>query len=452
MEGTMGVARGIAAGIAALLLAAGCAGGDVVSDEDVAAEAVAETIDAPDVVATDKAEEVADTAPDEATPTCLTSLLDWQCLPSAGKTCGASEECDGAGTCAEPPCWGLCQDFPGQCLPALAGKTCLAAADCGQGFGCAGRLGGAPGFCRARPFDGACWADGDCGAGAYCAGEALCVPGTLCPGGEQAGKCVTKPATGACFEDADCTAGWCEGAKLCVPGAAGCAAEQAGACKAGARPGCFDQKGCADSPDGTLCTGAFQCQEAGECPVPDQPGFCAKFGGFGSCWEDSDCTDGQFCHSALACRPGTLCHAAFAHAGTCAEAPAAGEGLTFVIAPATAGKDFAVLAMNRGAVAVFLDPCATCLLGGKVVGTDKWPDNPFDTIMAGPFGSPACSGPGPFPWMTVPPGGAWVSVANAPLAGTLRVVVPYRLGCAQGEVDDECGAELVALSQPFEVK
>lgn len=428
--------------IVSMLLVA-CSSGEVVPFVDmldVAPEFVKDIEEIEEVDIYDTVEEVIET--------CASSLLPWQCAPTEGRACDELEECFGHGPCLEPPCWGLCEQFPGQCLPAVAAVACTSSIDCGEGFLCVKYVEGHPGYCRARPYADACWHDKDCPLGQYCAGEVECLPGSFCQGVEMYGRCKERPETGNCYEDADCPNGYCDGAELYLDGSS----DRPGVCVEGTRPSCFDDIGCKDSPDGNLCTGAFKCPPGSSCPLPDQPGFCARFGGFGSCWEDGDCQTGFYCRSASACRPGTLCYSSFTHPGSCGEAPLEGEGIEITVQNPSVGNDFPVIVTNRGAVKIYIDPCVAVLISGKIPGTDKWPDDPLTMILAGPFETIGCNNPSEGPWLPIQPGSGFVTLVRLEFSGSFKVVIPYKLGCLQWDRQSSCGVDYTAVSAPFTVK
>jgi hypothetical protein len=371
--------------------------------------------------------------------TCASVLADWQCI--GPDKCPDWESCLGVTSCDEPPCWGLCQDFPGQCLPRPLAKVCATDSDCPPGFACAAPSSTQNGICRGRPSDVACFGDQNCPTGQYCAGEVACPPGAYCVGPEFWGLCSTKPMAGACFDSADCGAkAHCEGQLLCPPGAPSCQAK-AGTCVPGAAGTCADDAGCASSPAGKFCTGAHDCQ-GGECAFPAVPGFCSAPPGFKGCWEDSDCAPGQVCNSALACPPGTLCGQAFAHAGQCGDAPTEGGGV-LINTDATSVKatqPFRVILVAQTPYALYLDPCVTFFLEKKGDG-DTW-----TAINTG------CATDQKI-LLRLGPGSGVVLPASAPKPGTYRIRAEYRVSCVQGSASGPCAPTPVldARTLPFEV-
>lgn len=347
------------------LVACGTSGGSAPADVADVPKEVASDLGELDFNKPEEAEPevAADVAPEEVVATCATVLGDRLCAAGVADCDDAYADCVGQGSCATPPCWGLCADYPGACLPKTVDRVCGQDADCDPGDACASRVptapGGVPatGLCRKRPFAGACWVDENCGSGKRCAGEVVCTLGMPCVGADHPGTCVAAPAAGACWEDPDCGAGsYCEGATLCG-GGAGCADAQ-GSCKAATAPACMENADCEDAAT-PWCAGAFRCAKA-QCGIPDRPGFCVPAPMADGCWQDADCTEaGTACRTVRVCPPRTLCHATL-HRGYCGTLPLPGEpGLTFTVPATTAtNQKVFVPVVNRGAVTIFVDTCA----------------------------------------------------------------------------------------------
>ncbi len=395
-----------------------------------------------------------DLAPEEAGPaTCASGLKDWQCLAAAGATCGAGRECDGEGGCDESPCYGLCDTYPGQCLSKMNAVICTADGDCaGTSAACVDRSGTLPGACRTKTFDGACAGDDGCAtAGTVCAGALACTPGQACGASGTFGKCVAKAAAGACWRDADCGGTQaCSGARVCLPGAC---TDAAGTCVDAATTGCLTGDDCAASPDGKLCVGATACPAGATCALPDQRGYCAAFGGFGSCWEDSGCGD-LVCRGALRCPPGAPCPPSGPHPVWCADPPPDGEGIGFVVAASPVAKqDFPVVVINRGAVDLYVRPCDALRLQSPTLGTGVYPDDPGKQMVSAPFKHPTACGTGAtHPLMRIPPGSSYSILARVDYAVSLRAALVYGVGCRQNQPDFACLADRHAFSSEFTVK
>ncbi len=383
--------------------------------------------------------------------TCEEVLEKGQCI----STCPDWMACLGVGGCEEPPCWGLCQDYPGTCLPLTAPALCTKDDDCGDGAVCAGRVQGAggevglPGLCRSRPSPDACYEDSHCPSGQRCAGAARCTIEAPCLGPEYPGRCVLPPPAGGCWDDADCPEGQrCRGAVLCLAGDKACSTDIAGACEA--KTGCLDDQDCSGSPDGPYCVGAFRCRPDAQCAFPDVAGFCAPPPGLRRCWQQDHCGGDWVCRAALLCPLGTLCQTSGAAVrGLCGEAPAPGEGVVVVLDRATIERNvpFHVLLVNQGPVSIFLDPC-------YVAGVQfEEPPGSWKESWIPQAQHPACD-PEHSPLWPLPPGSGTAVAFTVDVPGTYRVQVPYRLGCEQGVVrnDARCATGVLAANtMVFEV-
>ncbi len=439
--------RGLPAIVLSWLLACG-SGATPPGADDAAPDADVAVTDAPDDAPIEAGE---DLPPDEgAAPdvpkTCEGVLEKSQCVSSAG--CPAWTACLGVGGCEEPPCWGLCDDYPGACLPWTLAEACHEDDDCDEDSVCVGRVFNAEadvllgGLCRKRPSADSCYEDGHCPPGQRCAGEVSCGLDTLCPGPEYPGRCVPPAAPGQCFDDADCPGGQrCAGAVLGVLGD-----PVPGTCSPAG--GCFTDADCAGSADGGFCVGAFQCRPDAHCVFPDRAGFCAGAPGLRRCWQQDHCSGGWVCRAALACPPGTLCHGmGEAHPGICGEPPAPGEGVALALDSNQVKRNvpFRAMVVNQGPVPIYLDPCLAAVVQFQEEG--QWRDS-----WIPPAQHPACGGLVPL-W-PLPPGSGTVAAFSVDVPGTYRVQVAYRIGCEQGVERNEARCEtdaLAATTLPFEV-
>ena len=438
-----------------LAMAAACGGGgDPATDSrsdgadavvtDLATEAVA-AVEA----AQDSAGEASDAsdATDAAPETCEGVMKDWQCLAADPGRCGSWAACLGEGSCAEPPCWGFCERYPGVCLPD-SGKACTSDADCGSSATCIGAAGGLPGLCRGRPA-GACWVDADCGGGQYCAGEVPCRPEAYCAGIAWFGKCRAVPAAGQCFEASDCAVGMrCDGEVLCGTDDTACGGDKPGTCAQGDAPGCLADADCAQSADGHQCTAAQVCPDGQTCSVADRKGFCRAAAGIGRCWEDSDCKEGV-CRDAVTCPPGSLCWSSYMHAGFCGDPMLPGEGVAIeVLGQAVKNASYSVLVRNMGAANVYLDPCYAVFAQYKTGAT--WAD--VAPLPYGPFVD-ACATGTAEGLVRLGPGDALAAGGTWQAAGTYRLDVGYKVGCTLGVPSGKCtGASGTADSAEIQVK
>lgn len=415
------------------------------------------TTDAPEDSPTD-AEAIAEPTADKPWPdtpaTCLGGLSTGQCIAGAG--CPPWMECIGIGGCEEPPCFGLCEEFPGLCLATTMPKPCDTDLVCGAEAICVGRILDAKGqvvlsgLCRKRPSDVACFEDVHCSDGQQCAGEVSCDLLRVCLGPPYPGRCVHPPPPGHCWDDGDCPQGErCVGTSWCSFGDASCQ-DAPGTCKE--HGGCFSDSDCAGSADGGFCVGAFRCREGAQCVVPDTPGFCAPAPGLRRCWQPDHCGGDWVCRAALPCPAGSLCEAVGARlAGICGEAPAPGEGLVVALSTnqVLIGKPFRVVVLNRGAVPVFLDPCFLAVVQFED-DSSKWTES-----WIAPARHPACDLDIPLPLWFLPPGsGVAVEFTITVPQTKYRILVPYQVGCEQGVVRTQarCAADaLAATTMAFEV-
>ncbi|MBL6976295.1 MAG: hypothetical protein ISR64_11230 [Deltaproteobacteria bacterium] len=389
----------------------------------------------------DTTSELTDLGEEDVHKTCQSVLDDWQCVDQAG--CPEWAACLGVGSCEEPPCWGLCDDFPGSCLPRTDTTLCEADGDCAGTTVCVGSVlfeSGAvkaPGLCRSRPSEEACFDDSHCSGDRYCAGELNCTAEAYCPGPEFYGKCVDKPPAGQCWEAGDCAQGQrCAGAVLCDFGDAQCGEDVMGTCEEGPGASCVMDEDCDGNPAGGFCTGSFVC-EGSDCAFGDVAGFCAGPPGFGGCWEESDClADTQVCRAFLACPPGSLCSQSVAHVGQCGEAPATGEGVAVGLADTKVQVTvpFWITLINRGPATIYVDPCFAMLLQRWNGNEEIWIDWPttveHDSCVEGQ----------PAPYLAIPPGNGMVFGGKMEEweQATYRLETIYQVGCAQGEINPDC--------------
>lgn len=379
--------------------------------------------------------------------TCEGVLEKSQCVSSTG--CPAWTACLGVGGCGEPPCWGLCEDYPGACLPWTLPEACHDDDGCDDGATCVGRVVNdeadtvLPGLCRRRPSADTCYEDSHCPPGRRCAGEVSCGLDTLCLGPEYPGRCVPAAAAGQCFDDADCPGGErCAGAVLGflgdpVPGTC----SDAG--------GCFTDADCAGSADGGFCVGAFRCRQDAHCAFPDRPGFCAPAPGLRRCWQQDHCGGAWVCRAALACPPGTLCRGmGEAHPGICGEPPAPGEGVALTLDSNQVKRNvpFRAMVVNQGPVPIYLDPCLVALVQFQD-DQGQWSESWIPAAQ-----HPACGGLVPL-W-PLPPGSGTVAAFSVDVPGTYRVQIAYRIGCEQGveHTEARCQSDPLSVTTlPFEV-
>lgn len=432
------LAAGAAGGVA-------CGTGVVVVPADAAGEAgdLPELDFAPPPEVPDTAADLQDEAETQAT--CGSVLASWQCVRDQGQGCAPWAECYGEGSCEDPPCWGLCEDYPGECRPRTRDAPCSSDADCEEGEACASRAPGARGLCRAKPFAAACWLDDHCPAGQSCAGEVVCPLGAWCAGAEHPGQCMPPASAGTCRDDGDCGAGsYCDGATLCG-GAGGCT-DTPGVCKVGERPGCMTGADC--PKERPWCAGAFTCPEGAQCTTPARPGYCVPPPMSDGCWEDQDCSAGApICRAVQLCPPGTLCHAVI-HRGFCSELPPEGESGLTLAAPAKAksGTGLHVPVVNRGAVAVFVDPCFGVLLQLWDGIGGKWQD-----LVPVPLPGANCPQDGGQA-ARIPPGNGFVAFVTPEFTGRWRVTVVHQMLCKQGLAVPSCVASgLEASSAEIQV-
>ncbi|NOZ01789.1 MAG: hypothetical protein GXP54_07855 [Deltaproteobacteria bacterium] len=413
---------------------------DVETMDDVAVlDATEAGADLP--IETDVPSEAVDSVQPDIPKTCESVLDDWQCIKQSG--CPDWAACLGVGACQEPPCWGLCDDYPGECLPKLVKTLCESNDDCEAGDLCVGRVMNddgsvrVPGLCRKRPFDGACWEDSHCAPGKHCAGERVQRPGVLCLGPESYGKCVDAAPAGKCWETDDCPKGQvCDGVTWCAPDEAGCGADGTGECIQDSVGGCVEDDDCQDDPAGNFCTGAYTCPKA-ICSIENVKGFCSGPPGFGGCWEDSDCGPEYVCRASLTCAPGTLCAAGYAHVGQCGEPPKEGEGVAVALAATSVeiGVPFWITLLNQGPATIFVDPCSAMILQRRKGDTQNWIDWQVEVkhdSCVDPDVSTA--------FLAIPPGnGALFKGEMGELdAGTFRVETVYQVGCVQGVPNPTC--------------
>ena len=260
------------------------------------------------------------------------------------------------------------------------------------------------------------------------------------------------PAGNNCWRDADCAGDWvCEGATVCLPG--GSCVDHAGACVDPTTVGCLSGDDCAASPDGKICVGATVCPAGATCVLPDRRGYCAAFGGFGACWEDSGCGD-LVCRGAVRCPPGAPCPPAGPHSGWCAEIPPDAEGIGFILAAnPVAAQEFPVVVVNRGAVDLYVRPCNALRLQRQDPKTKQYPDDPSLQLVAAPFKHPtACGTDATSPLMRIPPGSAFSILAKLDYGMAVRVALVYGVGCRQNRPDVACVADRHAFSSEFTVK
>lgn len=393
----------------------------------------------------------AEAAPD-VPKTCEEVLGKGQCASDGA--CAAWTACLGIGGCEEPPCWGLCEDYPGTCLPRTLPEVCDRDEDCGEDAVCVDRGAGgevAPvGLCRKRPSADACYDDGHCPQGQRCAGEVSCGLDAPCLGPEYPGRCHAPPEAGRCFEDSDCPAGQrCAGTAWCAFDDADCAGDEAGTCTAAS--GCVTDADCAGSPDGGFCVGAFRCREDAHCAFPDRKGFCAPAPGLRRCWQQDHCGGDWVCRSALLCPPGTLCLVTGeAHPGVCGELPAPGEdvALTLDTNQVQLNVPFHAVVVNQGPVPIFLDPCFVAVIQFRDDQGD-WSESWIPEAR-----HPACKEGGTVPLWPLPPASGTAATFSVDVPGTYRVQVPYRVGCEQGveRTEARCKSDaLAATTLPFEV-
>ena len=398
-----------------------------------------------DEASPDKRIEVIETMAEQALKTCESVLMPWHCLASVGVDCPPYAECLGQGTCETPPCFGLCQDYPGQCVPRLSKKVCTKSTDCGPGEACASKTSLGHGLCRARPFEGACWLDENCPAGQKCAGEVVCKPGKYCVDTEHPGQCVTPPGAGSCFEDSDCGSGlFCDGATLCG-GKQGCTLTP-GTCKGPARPdSCYSNDDC--PKEKPWCAGAFKCPTGTSCPAPDQPGFCVPPPMADGCWGEDDCSASTpVCRALSVCPPGTLCHAD-SHRGYCSELPPDGErGLTLDVPDsATVQQKLLVPILVKGSLAAYVDACYGVTLQWFDKVESKWRDYI-------PVALADCSSGGPGR-IRIPPGNGVVLEVTPDFSGIFRLNLFYDLLCSQVNPKASCQEMgLTVNSKEFVVK
>lgn len=389
----------------------------------------------------------------EVPKTCETVLEPWQCIGQAN--CPDWAACFGVGICEDPPCWGLCEPYPGTCLAGMYDALCESDDDCSGTDLCAGRIlyeSGkvkTPGFCRSRPSEVACYEDGHCPGDGRCAGELVGEVGAYRLGAEYFGRCVDSPPEDGCWEDGECPAGEkCAGTVLCGFPAGGCQEDTPGKCETDSWPGCFEDEDCQGNPEGGFCTGAYSCQDGG-CFIDDAPGFCTGPPGFGGCWEDGDCGVGFVCRAVLACPPGTLCHGTAAHVGQCGEAPKAGEGVEVSLAEpkVQVGVPFWITLLNQSATAIYLDPCLAMSLQRWNTDSKKWEYWPVLVMHD------ACDEGQPGPLLMIPPGNGMVFGGKMGEfdAGTFRLNTLYQIGCVQGVANPACKTDfLEANSLEFE--
>jgi len=340
--------------------------------------------------------------------------------------CADFERCLGVGSCETPPCFGICDDYPGTCAPETLTVSCTADEQCPDGSVCTGRVSwgeGPPiGLCRKRPSANACYEDAHCTGGSRCAGEVVCGPERPCLGPEYPGRCVPATGTEGCFEDSDCPpAQVCRGVSWCGWDETDCE-DRAGTCEVS--NGCLVDADCKDSPDGTFCVGAFQCPQGSKCSIPDTRGYCAPAPGFLQCWSPQQC--GDTCRAAFPCGPGTVCAAlAKPHPGICGDPPAPGMGLVVsVSAKAKVNSPFFAMVVNQGATPIFLDPCAPAILQFNQ-------DNQWEDYWGEPPRLPWC---GEVSTLLVPPGNGLAIPFRVDTPTTYRVQVVFRTRCLQGIV------------------
>jgi hypothetical protein len=439
--------RGWTAAAAALLVALSCGGGAPVVTDVFGAD-IRRDVSAADV-ADAAGEDTPETTDEGVEASCRTVLSDWQCLEDAD--CPAWAVCAGRGSCEEPPCWGICDDYPGACLPRLDATTCSTDAECGDGRVCVfdGTAAGRPGLCRSRPSSDACWSDAHCAAGQECAGEVLCVPGNDCTGPDAWGLCVARPATG-CLDDADCAASQaCQGAALCPAGSGGCTASVPGQCVERAAP-CKTDADCKGSTDGTFCTGATLCGGTG-C-VGGARAYCSPAPGFYGCWEDADCGTDSVCRASLACPPGSWCRQdGRAHPGQCGTPSLAGEEISAGVQDGehATGDTFSALIRNDGASVAWFNACYTVLVEGMDEATGKWKPE-----IVSYFPHPAvCTAKTGNPRVALAPGGGLAIPMKFAIPGVYRLLVSFELGCVQGGTSASCRFKSGDLrSEPFEIE
>lgn len=379
--------------------------------------------------------------------TCEAVLTAGLCISAAG--CPEWMACLGVGGCEEAPCWGLCGDYPGACLPATLPRPCDAGQDCDPDAVCAGRVLGPQGevvlsgLCRKRPALDACYEDAHCPEGRRCAGAVTCHLGSPCLGPEYPGRCVEPPPPGPCWDDQDCGNGrHCVGTVWCLPEDTTCIADQAGTCQDLA--GCFSDEDCAGSLDGGFCQGAFRCREDAQCAFPDTKGFCGPAPGLRRCWQPDHCGGDWVCRAPLPCPPGSLCHATgAAHPGLCGEAPSPGEGLVVTLATSQVlpAKPFRVVVLNQGSVLVFLDPCFVAVVQYKD-DSGQWAESWIPEARHS-----SCDANSPL-WPLPPGSGTAVTFTVDVPDTTYRVQVPYRVGCEQGvsRTEARCASDALAAN------
>ncbi len=429
-------------------LACGGQGAAPSGADDAAPDADVAATDAPDDASIEAGEDLPrDEGPAPDVPrTCEGVLGERQCASTAA--CAAWTACLGVGGCEEPPCWGLCEDYPGTCLPWTLPEPCDQDEDCGEGAVCAGPVldpgGGVvlAGLCRKRPSADSCYDDRHCPPGQRCAGEVSCGLDSLCLGPEYPGRCQAPPEAGRCWEGADCPAGQrCVGVEWCAFGDADCPGDVAGTCAAAS--GCFTDADCAGSPDGGFCVGAFRCREDAQCAFPDRQGFCAPAPGLRQCWQEDHCGGDWVCRAALPCPPGTLClGTGDAHPGLCGEPPAPAEGIALTLDTNQVQRNvpFQATVVNQGPVPIFLDPCFVALVQFKD-DQGQWSESWIPEAR-----HPSCAGGGLVPLWPLPPASGTAATFSVDVPGTYRVQVPYRLGCEQGVERTEARCESDALA------
>lgn len=360
---------------------------------------------------------------DASPQTCTSVLSKGQCI--SNENCYDFEACLGVGGCEEPPCWGLCKDFPGQCLPNILIKTCEKDGDCPNGYIC--RKNKALGYCKAIPIGfKACYSDDNCPSGQYCAGEIICKSGALCAGVEYFGKCVKKPDKPKCFEDDDCPNGQsCIGQRLCPFNSNDCE-DLEGQC---ATPQylCMEDKDCEGTQ--SYCTLAFECKGQ-DCPFPSQFGECKTPPGYGGCWEDSDCGTKFVCRASLACPSSTYCGQNVSHPGQCGSPPFSGEGITLNIVDKNikAGQQFHILAVNNGSTPIFIHPCFPYIVK-KGDGKGGW----YEVFIQ----PEECIGPDNNR-VIIPVGSGIFLPVKITSGGLYKVHLPYLVGCKQNGLNTPC--------------
>jgi len=374
---------------------------------------------------------------------CSAYLPMTQCV--SNDDCLSFETCLGSLSCPEPPCYGLCDAFPGVCAPKPTPRSCVKKGDCPQGFLCQRFSPSKPdtrGICIHSPSPDACFSDEDCKPSFVCAWAHVCDPFDICLSPDYPGRCLPKPPNSACYQDNDCKPDeHCENAFVCAFDDEACVSKM-GECKSGGPFGCMQDADCLSGSSSAFCVESFTCK-ATACPVADKKGFCVK-PVVGQCYTDAFCSKNYLCVSSFPCPPQTTC-AERGFPGFCLSTKDLKPSVTVSIE----GEDFSVgktlyaLIVNQSAFPVFLDPCYAGFV--KVDGSYLFP----------PLSLQTCAETEQARFVTLPSGKGFAIPFVPGFPGTYQIETIFKIGCEQGAYSPTCATTLEELksdSMPFKVQ